>query len=98
MLHRTEARRRQCLFPVWQRLGCNTAPGGPRMKWTIAIAMLTVAQAAAPAAARPPLNDGATLNIGLNCQWQQRCMARQRSAMERSLEFVRNQRPAEWRI
>jgi hypothetical protein len=45
-----------------------------------------------------PLRDPVVLNIGLNCQWQQRCMADQHMAMNRALGFVRKQRPAAWRI
>ena len=50
------------------------------------------------AQARPPIYNPVTLNIGLNCQWQQRCMVQQERAMKRSLEFVRKARPASWRI
>ena len=66
--------------------------------------MLSLSLAAAIAAvcgaaqARPPIYNPVTLNIGLNCQWQQRCMAQQERAMKRSLEFVRKARPASWRI
>jgi hypothetical protein len=52
----------------------------------------------APSAARPPISNPVTLNIGLNCQWQRRCMAQQERAMKRALEFVRKTRPAGWRI
>ena len=56
--------------------------------------------AAAGAAARGPvpLRDPVSLNIGINCQWQQRCMGQQQKAMQRALAFVRVQRPAAWRI
>jgi hypothetical protein len=58
----------------------------------------TIAFPGARAAARPPIYNPVTLNIGLNCQWQQRCMERQEKAMRRALEFVRKARPASWRI
>ena len=51
----------------------------------------------APAAA-VPLQDPVTLNIGLNCQWQQRCIDQQRRAMKRALSYVRKAQPAAWRI
>jgi hypothetical protein len=51
----------------------------------------------APAAAAP-LHDSVSLNIGLNCQWQPRCMDLQRNAMQRALTYVHKARPAAWRI
>ena len=45
-----------------------------------------------------PLHDPVSLNIGLNCQWQPRCMDQQRSAMKRALTYVRKAQPAAWRI
>ena len=68
------------------------------MKWTLALSVLIAAPAAAGARGPVPLRDPVTLNIGINCQWQQRCMAEQRQAMERALGFVHKQRPAAWRI
>jgi hypothetical protein len=68
------------------------------MKLILAISILIAAPAAAVARGPVPLRDPVTLNIGINCQWQQRCMAEQRQAMQRSLAFVRKQRPAVWRI
>ena len=46
----------------------------------------------------PPLYDGVVLNIGLNCQWQPRCMARQRKAMSDARNFLAKKRPPLWRI
>jgi len=49
--------------------------------------------------ARPAvLHDPVALNIGVNCQWQPRCMERQRSGMKRALAFVAKARPPRWRI
>ena len=45
-----------------------------------------------------PLHDPISLNIGLNCQWQQRCIAQQNRAMKRALAYVRTSRPPLWRI
>jgi hypothetical protein len=52
----------------------------------------------AAANARPPIYNPVTLNIGLNCRWQQRCMEQQEAAMKRALEYVRKARPTSWRI
>ena len=49
--------------------------------------------ASASASARPLLHDPVELNIGVNCQWQARCMAEQRIAMKRSLAYVSSVRP-----
>src|SRR5687768_1410333 len=54
---------------------------------------------AAPAVAEArPLADPTSLNIGLSCQWQQRCMSQQKKAMKRALKFVKKERPPSWRI
>jgi len=54
---------------------------------------------AAPATAEAkPLTDTISLNIGLSCQWQQRCMSQQKKAMKRALKFVQKERPPSWRI
>jgi hypothetical protein len=45
-----------------------------------------------------PLYDSVSLNIGLNCQWQARCIAQQRKAMKRALSYVSRKQPAAWRI
>ncbi len=42
--------------------------------------------------------DPVALNIGVNCQWQSRCMADQRRAMNRALSFVAATRPPQWRV
>jgi hypothetical protein len=54
--------------------------------------------AAAPAQGRAPLYDPISLNIGLSCQWQQRCIAEQQRAMKRALKFVRKEQPPVWRV
>jgi hypothetical protein len=68
------------------------------MKW-MALAALALAWAASAAEVRAaPLHDSVSLNIGLNCQWQQRCIAEQKRAMKRALKYVRNEKPPGWRI
>ena len=47
---------------------------------------------------RPILHDAVALNIGVNCQWQSRCMAEQRVAMKRSLSYVSRERPPHWKV
>ena len=54
----------------------------------------TAASARSPA----PLYDPVSLNIGLNCQWQQSCIADQKKAMKRALKFVKKKQPPSWRI
>jgi hypothetical protein len=54
--------------------------------------------AVAHARPAPPLYDPTSLNIGLNCQWQQRCIADQQRAMKHSLKFVRKHQPPVWRV
>ena len=45
-----------------------------------------------------PLADPVALNIGLSCQWQQRCMSQQKKAMKRALKFVKKKQLPAWRI
>ena len=46
----------------------------------------------------PPLSDPVTLNIGINCQWQQQCIKSQTKAMKHSLKYVRQTQPPLWRV
>ena len=48
--------------------------------------------------ARGILLNPVALNIGVNCQWQARCMELQRGAMKRALYFVRVKHPPQWRV
>lgn len=68
------------------------------MKWGILIGIIALSSAGAGAQTRPPLRDPVTLNIGLSCQWQQRCIAQQQKAMKRALKYVKKKQPAAWRI
>ena len=45
-----------------------------------------------------PLHDAVGLNIGLNCRWQQKCIAQQQRAMKRALSYVKQQQPPLWRV
>ena len=69
------------------------------MRWIlVAAAAVASVLVCRSAAARPLLHDPVELNIGVNCQWQERCMAAQRTAMKRSLAFVSAKRPPRWRV
>ncbi|MFL6731237.1 MAG: hypothetical protein ACJ8EH_08400 [Sphingomicrobium sp.] len=69
------------------------------MKWILgAGAALIVLPASAGAERRPMLHDPIALNIGVNCQWQQRCMSKQRAAMKRALSYVEKYKPPRWRV
>lgn len=70
------------------------------MNWGILVGAIALfsAGAGAGAQARPPLRDPVILNIGLSCQWQQRCIAQQQKAMKRALKYVKKKQPAAWRI
>jgi hypothetical protein len=50
------------------------------------------------ARALAPLHDPVTLNIGLNCQWQKRCIEAQVRAMNRARSYVAKRKPPLWRI
>jgi hypothetical protein len=68
------------------------------MERMIAAAALAALPFAAGTARPAVLHDPVALNIGVNCQWQPRCMDKQRAAMKRALRFVANARPPQWRI
>jgi|SRR5436190_175541 len=68
------------------------------MRWLILLSSIALGGAAAEAQPGAPLQDGVALNIGLNCQWQLRCMEQQRRAMEHALKFVEKYQPPNWRV
>ncbi|GAA4713180.1 hypothetical protein H9L13_03665 [Sphingomonas lutea] len=68
------------------------------MRAVILALALGFAGSAALAASRPPLHDPVSLNIGLACQWQQKCMRSQQKAMKRALSYVKKSEPPTWRI
>ncbi|HJP67329.1 MAG TPA: hypothetical protein VJ846_00380 [Sphingomicrobium sp.] len=70
------------------------------MRWTIAAASLAGSMIALSSRGdtRSLLHDPVALNIGVNCQWQARCMVLQHAAMQRSLTYVATARPAQWRV
>lgn len=68
------------------------------VRWAIGTMLLGLSTAAAAAQSGAPLYDSVRLNIGLNCQWQQKCIARQQKAMKRALAYVRDQKAPIWRV
>jgi hypothetical protein len=68
------------------------------MRGFAAAVLICVGSTASAAQFRAPLYDAATLNIGINCQWQQRCMLSQQRAKRRALSYVKSQQPPVWRI
>ena len=68
------------------------------VRWTIALVLFGIASAAPAAPSRAPLYDTVRLNIGINCQWRQKCIADQQRAMNRALSYVRSQRPPAWKV
>jgi hypothetical protein len=68
------------------------------MERILVAAALAALPLAASEARTAVLHDPVALNIGVNCQWQPRCMTQQRVAMKRALSFVAKSRPPQWRI
>ena len=70
------------------------------MRWILAAAVAAGGMVAVSprASARSLLHDPVALNIGVNCQWQSHCMALQRAAMTRGLNYVSAIHPAQWRV
>jgi len=54
---------------------------------------LALAAVARPARAAAPLYDPVILNIGINCQWQQRCQQQQRNAMAYAAKYIAVKHP-----
>lgn len=59
---------------------------------------LSLSAAANAASTRGQLGDPVALNIGLVCEWQQRCILEQKSAMKKSLKYVAKYQPPQWRV
>ena len=75
------------------RLSLSDAPLAKLALTTaVFVAFTTEARAAAP------LYDPVILNIGVNCQWQQRCEHQQRSAMKSAHRYIAHEHPPLWRI
>jgi len=57
-----------------------------------------LAATSGPAPAAAPITDPSALNIGLNCQWQLRCIREHQGAKNRALKYVQKYKPPAWRI
>ena len=68
------------------------------MERILAAAALAAIPLTASPARTPVLHDAVALNIGVNCQWQPRCMKQQPTAMNQALRFVAKARPPQWRV
>jgi hypothetical protein len=68
------------------------------MRWAFLVAAMLLCPAGAFARPPAPLSDPTALNIGLNCQWQQRCIGNQQRAMKRALKYVKKYQPPVWRV
>ena len=72
------------------------------LRFAAAVAIILGLAAAgfpAPASAKlPPLRDPVFLNIGFVCQWRDGCIAKQRSAMKKSLAYVDRHDPPAWKV
>jgi hypothetical protein len=68
------------------------------MRWIVAIAPLALGSAAVAAGRHSMIHDPISLNIGVNCQWQSRCMAQQQAAMNRALAYVAKRKPPKSQI
>ena len=68
------------------------------MRWALIALLFALASPATAAQALVPLYDSVGLNIGLNCRWQQSCIAGQQRAMKRALTYVKVRQPPNWRV
>ena len=64
----------------------------------LSVVALALAMSGRPARAAAPLYDPIVLNIGINCQWQQRCQQQQRSAMADAARYIAAKHPPLWKI
>jgi hypothetical protein len=63
-----------------------------------ALAALALLAAASEAGGTAPLYDPVTLNIGINCQWQQACQRRHVKALRSAQKFIAAKHPPLWKI
>jgi len=64
----------------------------------VAVAAMALIAAGFEARAAAPLYDPVALNIGINCQWQQRCIGKQRRAMKDARNYMSAPGLPLWRI
>jgi hypothetical protein len=63
-----------------------------RLLWSVAAIAFAVCAFAVRAAA--PIYDPVFLNIGINCQWQERCEHQQRKAMADAAKYIAARHPS----
>jgi len=68
------------------------------MGWKVVVALAAFIGVRAPVYAVAPLYDAVALNIGVNCQWQKRCIGSQRRAMNDARKYIAKYNPPLWRI
>jgi hypothetical protein len=76
----------------------RSLPASGLVKLTTGALLFGWASLACAAQQRAPLYDSVTLNIGINCRWERRCISVQQRAMHRALDYVRTRRLAPARI
>lgn len=59
----------------------------------VVLAALVFAAAASEARATAPLYDPVALNIGISCQWQEKCERRQRRALAAARKYIAAHNP-----
>ena len=64
----------------------------------LAIAAIVLSGCPVEAHGAAPIYDPVTLNIGVDCQWQQACERRQLRAMAAARSFIAHRHPPLWRI
>ena len=69
-------------MPVWVAMGGR-----------IAVAALALLAAGSAGQATAPIYDPVALNIGINCQWQQKCEKRQHKAMRDAAKYIAAKHP-----
>lgn len=70
----------------------------PWVRGLLALAALALMAAASESGAVAPLYDPVSLNIGINCQWQQSCQRKQMKAMDKARKYIAATNPPLWRI
>jgi len=73
-------------------------PASDVMGARFALAALALLAAASDAQATAPLYDPVTLNIGINCQWQQTCQRKHLKAMQSAHKYIAAKHPPLWKI
>jgi len=63
----------------------------------ILAALVLGASASAAQSRRPPLYDPVLLNMGIVCQWNERCIGKQKRAMKSALNYLKKNGVA-WKV